>query len=1554
MSLRAVHAGTGYQYLLRSVATHDAPKESGQALSDYYAAKGTPPGRWIGSGLDGLASHQVRSGAQVTASQMAALYGEGLHPDTDDMLAAGATLGDCKIGRSFPIYTAGVPVLQALAAAEKQFRDREKRLPDASERSLMAEQIGRPFYLEDGGVDHASGADVIAWVNRQRDAVRQAVAGFDFTFSPVKSVSVLWALADERTASLIAALHHEAVAETLAWAEDNAVYTRQGAGGIEQVRTRGLIAAEFTHFDTRCGDPDLHSHVLVANKVQAPDGSWKALDSKAIFQMHQALSARYNTALQDRLTRRMGLEFTARHPSPDKAPVWEVAGVDPRLCEAFSSRRALARPVYDRMVADYVDRTGRQPSQRASYALWQQAILETRDAKKPAASLAEHRQVWRDTAARIVGVDGVDRVVEQARTAAGSGAQRPLFDADRHTAVVAAEAVAAVTAKRPQFRRSHIDTAVSVALKGYRFANDDHRRAAADRVVAAAMDSHAVMLTPPEMLDLPAALTTDSGAGVDRRANSEQYTTRAVLAAEQAVLDGCCETVPVFATDAEVDAALRAHRDRSGWALNDGQEHLVRHLVTGGQLVAAGVGPAGTGKTASMAVVADTWRRRGGRVIGLAPSAAAASVLSGDIDAEAVTIDSLVFTWTGGNPHAPAGQLDALPVAVRPGDMLLVDEAGMASTGQLAALVDIARRAGAVVRMVGDPAQLSAVAGGGIFSEVCRTPGTPELTQVMRMGADTEQADATLGVRRGDPAALEVYDRRGWITGGAREQMLTDAVQGYLADTGAGRSSLVIAATNTDVDTLNEVLRGHHIACGDVDTRRQATGARGDVIGVGDRVIARRNEMLRDTAGRPAGRVINGQLFTVTGIAGDGSLAVRDTRDGREMTLPADYVRRSVHLGYAATVHRAQGATVDTTHAVIDTSMDRAGLYVAMTRGRKENRIYTVCEAGVDPFAEDGHLHSAGDEQAPTARQVAEAVLARDTRQRSATETLRDEHAAATSSERRDALFRHGRDIAVAAYTDHAVAELADQLPRVTARTIADDPEQLAAVRAAVAAAAGDGIDLTEHWLALTEGIETADVPGRALAARIHHHTTATAGGDRGAGSGLPPRFAGDDSQLRAWLDTVADEQQVADTRLADLVEQYRGVHDQIADTLARHLLAGRVPETFIDGPRWADARRILAVAAATGDPADIVATALADTGDRPFEDRQFTRALLRRAQQQRGERATELSRVAGAYPLPQPGEGIDPDLHARARTLMAGIEVRCADAAATAARGGPWQQAIPAARGGQHATERDTLIAHIAVWRQLHDLDDTHTEPLPATDDGDRLREGIAARLGRYEMAVAAADDPVRAVPDSDLAAEIAFLERHRHQLFTEQLIAQGGYRDTGRTHLEQVEAKIAELTAQAEQIAAAEQVEAARRELARQAPSPIVRARLADLDARARQLATQLPPPAMWRGITARAADTDAHARQLAEARAADRQQTAQQQRVQAEMDRLDARVATYRGEQDRRARLSPEDRRAEDQYRARQTPEPLAPPPTPGATASVEASPHSTRDTDTGPAL
>lgn len=1114
MSLRAVHAGTGYQYLLRSVATHDADPQ-GQSLSDYYAAKGTPPGRWIGSGLAGLKSDSATAGAVVTEAQMAALYGEGLHPDTDEKMLAGTALKDCKLGRAFRVYSGGVNVLEAIASAERDFVKTENRRPTTLERSDLAEQVGRPFYTEKFGFEHASGKDVIAWVNRERDQVKQAVAGFDFTFSPVKSVSVLWALADEQTSSRVAALHHEAVAEALAWAEDNAIYTRVGTNGIEQVTTRGVIASEFTHFDTRGGDPDLHSHVLLSNKVQGPDGRWLSLDGRAIFQMHQAISARYDAILHDKLTRQMGVEFTAHHSQPGKAPIWEIAGIDRRLIEAFSSRRTLARPVYDRLVAEYVEKNGRQPSQRAGYALWQKAILDTRDAKKPAQSLGEHRAAWMKAAVERVGTGVVEQIVASSTTAT-TETEREVFDARLHTETVAELAIARVTDTRAQFRSSHVDTAISTALKGYRFAAGTELEAAHQAVMDHAMSQLVVPLTPPEPLALPPALMTARGAGIDRPANSEKYTTDAVLNAETAVLDAAGTPVAVLATEAAVDKVLAAHESAEGWSLNPGQQALAKHLVGVGTLVAAGVGPAGTGKTASMKIVATTWQSVGRQVIGLAPSAAAASVLSEDIDAPAHTIDSLTFTWRGLHPNAPGKTLSALPVEINPGDMLLVDEAGMASTENLAALTEIASEAGAVVRLIGDPYQLSAVTSGGLFADVARTPGTVELEQVMRMGADTEHADATLGVRVGNPDALQLYTSRGWVTGGHRESMLTDAVQAYLADRKAGRKSLIIASRNEDVDTLNEVIRAGRVAEGLVDDTHTRGVSRGDTVGVGDTVLARKNAQLYTADSKYLGRVINGQLFTVTGLADDGSLAVRDQNTGHDMLIPAGYASANMHLGYAATIHRSQGATVDVTHAVIDTSVDRAGLYVAMTRGKKENRVYAVCEPDLDLAAEDGHMHSAGDSPAPTAHEVLSTVLARDTRQISAIDTLRQEYTDATDPDRLEQLYRHGADLAATAFTAATLPGYIDALPRAYAHQIDADTELYTEIAHAWTEAAQTGLDPRDHWAEATANLDTATSAGAVIAHRIRHVT-------RQAGEKLelptpPPETTTGDPELATWL----------------------------------------------------------------------------------------------------------------------------------------------------------------------------------------------------------------------------------------------------------------------------------------------------------------------------------------------------------------------------------------------------------------------------------------------------
>ena len=413
MSFRKVHAGAGYQYLLRSVATNDAYDKSVEEgkLSAYYQAKGTPPGRWMGSGLAALDSATVTKGALVEADQMSALYGTGLHPDTHALIEGGATLDDCRLGRRFPIYTGGKKfahqkLLQALKKAEAGAEAESGRPLTDSERTGIALAIGRPYLANVTGNVDATDKQVVAWVNHQVDQVKQAVSSFDLTFSPTKSISVVWALADESTANVIAQCHHEAVEDTLAWLESHVLRTRRGAGGIEQISTQGIIASAFTHFDTRAGDPDLHTHVLVSNKVLGVDGKWSAIDGKPLFAHHQTLSARYDAIIQQRLSERLGVAFIPHQREGKLEPVWEVDGVPQELIDSFSKRRVMARPVYDELLNAYVKNHGKQPDSRTQKSLWQQAILDTRDEKKLAHSLAELRLGWgSDVAAMFPDLD---------------------------------------------------------------------------------------------------------------------------------------------------------------------------------------------------------------------------------------------------------------------------------------------------------------------------------------------------------------------------------------------------------------------------------------------------------------------------------------------------------------------------------------------------------------------------------------------------------------------------------------------------------------------------------------------------------------------------------------------------------------------------------------------------------------------------------------------------------------------------------------------------------------------------------------------------------------------------------------------------------------------------------------------------------------------------------------------------------------------------------------------------------------------------------------------
>jgi hypothetical protein len=260
MTVHKLTAGDGYTYLTRQVASADERRLQGQALSEYYLARGNPPGVWLGQGAVQLGVE----GAVVTEAQMRALFGEGRHPDRDAMLAAGASVASTRLGAAYPSYADLAPYPARVARAVEEFEHRYGRPPSATERNEVAA--------------------------KEAHRGRRAVAGFDLVFTPVKSASVLWGVAGPEVRRAVEDAHHDAVTSAMGWVEQHAAYTRTGHGGTAQVDATGLVCVAFDHRESRCGDPDLHTHVAVANKVCGVDGKWRSLDARNLYALGVAAS----------------------------------------------------------------------------------------------------------------------------------------------------------------------------------------------------------------------------------------------------------------------------------------------------------------------------------------------------------------------------------------------------------------------------------------------------------------------------------------------------------------------------------------------------------------------------------------------------------------------------------------------------------------------------------------------------------------------------------------------------------------------------------------------------------------------------------------------------------------------------------------------------------------------------------------------------------------------------------------------------------------------------------------------------------------------------------------------------------------------------------------------------------------------------------------------------------------------------------------------------------------------------------------------------------------
>jgi hypothetical protein len=375
-----------------------------------------------------------------------------------------------------------------------------------------------------------------------------------------------------------------------------------------------------------------------------------------------------------------------------------------------------------------------------------------------------------------------------------------------------------------------------------------------------------------------------------------------------------------------------------------------------------------------MRAACHVWDAAGRRVIPLATSAKAADVLGAELGRRAENLHKYLH-----DHGRPAGAADPW-FTLRRGDVLLVDEAGMAGTLNLHRLLTAARTAGAQVRLLGDPAQLGAVEAGGALRLLVHDVGALELVELHRF-TDPEEAAATLRLRAGDPAAIGFYERRGRIRAGTREGMLDAAYAAWWSDLQAGRTSLLIAATGEDAIALSARARVDRLAAGQVHPG--GVGLHGGTTAGGGWVTTRANLRLVQVHG---GRdfVKNGDRWTVTATHPDGALTVTHHEHHARVRLPASYVARDVELGYAVTAHRAQGATVDTAHVLLGEATTRESLYVAATRGRAGARLYTAVDTLLDP---DAHPT---EKPAGTPRQVLETTLRAASTTASATGTIRD------------------------------------------------------------------------------------------------------------------------------------------------------------------------------------------------------------------------------------------------------------------------------------------------------------------------------------------------------------------------------------------------------------------------------------------------------------------------------------------------------------------------------------------------------------------------------------
>lgn len=821
---------------------------------------------------------------------------------------------------------------------------------------------------------------------------QDAVTGFDLTFSAPKSISALWALGSSDVAVAAIEAHRAAVEAGLAYLDAHAGLSRRGTDGVEQVQTHGLAVALFDHRTSRAGDPQLHTHALVINKVRCADGTWRTLDATELFHHKKSAGMIYQAALRNEMRQRLGVAFTEGNEHGQA----EILGVPEELLSLWSKRTTQIDGEAEPKIAEYEKILGRAltPAERVNVV--KTAVLKTRPGKDHPELSTLHGH-W--TAEAEQAGWSSEQLLAVVRAAAASVGVQPPLPTDPVTAATLAQTLAhpAGSDRQGPSGTERVLPTISPILQDR---GPDERVAFA--AVRAAGQRRAVFSRADVAGQVAANLPTTGGSAAQVVAEVERLTTVAVGLSETVsvgdhphgvtprVSDARYATLEVLNAEGRI-LALADRGRRGGYGqipLNDLKPHARTLGLDRGQFTAlialAGKGdflsvltaPAGAGKTRTLGAATAAWQQAGYRVVGLAPSARAAAELADATGGHADTLAKWLHT---------RDRLDQIPTqaperawaGLNDRTVLIIDEASMASTLDLDRLITLAGEKAAKVVLVGDPAQIGVINGpGGMLAALVHTGHASTLDRIHRFRHDWER-QATLALRTGDRAVLPVYEAEGRLHACPDSDSALDGVFTHWSTAKAeGMDVLMLARTRQDVDALNTRARTAAIASGHITGPTTVAGER--QWQAGDLLRTRRNNRqlpLGDS------HVRNGDRFRVlgpgpsgtgAGTAGEPGLIVEDLTGRGRTILPADYLAKYCEYGWASTIDSAQGATADVGIVLVRPGMDREHLYVAMTRGRHGNHAYVT----PDPAAvDDEHDHAHPGQQRPLDHAGAEGSL---------------------------------------------------------------------------------------------------------------------------------------------------------------------------------------------------------------------------------------------------------------------------------------------------------------------------------------------------------------------------------------------------------------------------------------------------------------------------------------------------------------------------------------------------------------------------------------------------